>query len=283
MITLNELQRRQLRAFRRNKVAVGGAILTILLLLMALFASYIAPYDPLEQNVFIRLTPPTMAHLFGTDDYGRDILSRTIWGSHISLAVGIGSVILGMLAGSLMGMIAAFEGGRAGNLIMRMVDIMLCLPAEIFGIMVLIVLGQGLDKLIISLGVVMTPRFARMSYGSTLSIKERDYIQAARALGARNPRIIILHILPNILGEILVMSSLWTATAIRVEANLSFLGLGVAPPTPTWGNMVREGVNQLTIAPWMSIFPGLAIMLAVLAFNLIGDGLRDVMDPKLQS
>jgi len=283
MITLNDLQRRQLGAFSRNRVAVAGAILTILLLLMALFANSLSPYDPLEQNVFIRLTRPELTHLLGTDDYGRDILSRTIWGSHISLAVGIGSVILAMPMGSLMGMIAALEGGRAGNLIMRMVDVMLCLPAEIFGIMILIVLGQGLDKLIISLGIVMTPRFARMSYGSTLSIKERDYIQAARALGTKKPRIIILHILPNILGEILVMSSLWTATAIRVEANLSFLGLGVAPPTPTWGNMVREGVNQLTIAPWMSVFPGLAIMLAVLAFNLIGDGLRDVMDPKLQS
>jgi peptide/nickel transport system permease protein len=160
---------------------------------------------------------------------------------------------------------------------------MMCFPAEIFAIMVLVVLGQGLDKLIISIGIVMTPRFARLSYGSSLSVKERDYIEAARALGAKRARIVLSHIFPNILGEILVMSSLWTATAIRVEANLSFLGLGVAPPTPTWGNMVREGVNQLTNAPWLSIFPGLAIMLAVLSFNLMGDGLRDVMDPKLQT
>ncbi len=283
MIMLTDLQRKQLRAFFRNKVSVAGAIMTMLILLMALFASWFSPYDPLEQNVFSRLTPPNAAHPLGTDDYGRDILSRSICGSRVSLTVGLGAILLGMMMGSLMGMIAAFEGGRSGTLIMRMVDIMMCLPAEIFAILVLVVLGQGLDKLIISLGIVMTPRFARLSYGSTLSIKERDYIEAARALGARSPRIILRHILPNILGEILVMSSLWTATAIRVEANLSFLGLGVAPPTPTWGNMVREGVNQLTNAPWMSIFPGVAIMLAVLSFNLIGDGLRDVMDPKLQS
>ncbi|RMF85833.1 MAG: ABC transporter permease, partial [Nitrospinota bacterium] len=163
------------------------------------------------------------------------------------------------------------------------VDILLCFPAEILAIMVLVVLGQGLDKLIITIGIVMTPRFDRLSYGSTLSLKEREYIEAARSIGARGFRILFRYILPNILGEILVMSSLWTATAIRVESNLSFLGLGVAPPTPTWGNMVRAGVNQLTNAPWLSIFPGLAIMLAVLAFNLIGDGLRDVMDPKLHS
>jgi peptide/nickel transport system permease protein len=282
MIRLNDLQRKQLRAFMRNKLSVVGAFMTLLIFMIAFFAGSLSPYDPLDQNVFSRLTAPETIHPFGTDDYGRDILSRAIWGGRISLAVGVGSITIGLLVGSIMGMIAAFEGGRPGSLIMRAVDIMMCLPAEIFGIMVLIVLGQGLDKLIVSLGIVMTPRFARMSYGSTLSIKERDYIQAALALGASTPRIILRHILPNILGEILVMSSLWTATAIRVEANLSFLGLGVAPPTPTWGNMVREGVNQLTNAPWMSIFPGLAIMLAVLAFNLIGDGLRDVMDPKLQ-
>ncbi len=280
---LSDLRRKQLRAFLRNRVSVVGTIMTLLIVLMALFAAWLSPYDPMEQNVFSRLTPPEIKHFFGTDSYGRDSFSRTIWGSRISLIVGVGSVILGMVIGSLMGMIAAFEEGKYGNLIMRGVDIMMCFPAEIFAIMVLVVLGQGLDKLIISIGIVMTPRFARLAYGSALSVKERDYIEAVRALGAKRKRIVLSHIFPNILGEILVMSSLWTATAIRVEANLSFLGLGVAPPTPTWGNMVREGVNQLTNAPWLSIFPGLAIMLAVLSFNLMGDGLRDVMDPKLQT
>ncbi len=280
---LNDLQRRQLRVFWRNKVAVGGAAMTLVLVMTALCAQWLAPYDPTEQNVFYRLTPPELLHPFGTDDYGRDILSRVIWGSRISLAVGMGSVFLGMVVGSLLGMIAGFKGEKLGDLIMRSAGILLCFPAEILAIMVLVVLGQGLDKLILTIGIVMTPRFARLSYGSTLSLKEREYIEAARSIGAQSPHILLRYILLNILGEILVMSSLWTATAIRVESNLSFLGLGVAPPTPTWGNMVRAGVNQLTNAPWLPIFPGLAIMLAVLAFNLIGDGLRDVMDPKLHS
>ncbi|MBW1995570.1 MAG: ABC transporter permease [Deltaproteobacteria bacterium] len=279
---MNNLRKKQLRVFLRNRVAVVGFFLTVLVVLVALLAAKISPYDPLEQNVYSRLTSPDTKHLFGTDSYGRDVLSRVIYGSRISLAVGVCSILVGMSIGSLMGMFAAFDRGKIGNLIMRAVDVMMCFPAEIFAILFLVMIGQGLDKLIFSIGVVMTPRFARLAYGTTLSVREREYIEAARALGAKRPRIILKHIFPNILGEILVMSSLWTATAIRVEANLSFLGMGVPPPTPTWGNMVRTGVTQLTNAPWLSIFPGLAIMVAVLAFNLIGDGLRDVMDPKLQ-
>jgi peptide/nickel transport system permease protein len=282
IMLLNDLRRKQLRVFLRNRVAVVGFFLTILLILIAFFAGNLAPYDPLEQNVYSRLTSPEVKHWFGTDSYGRDTLSRVIYGSRISLTVGVASIVFGMIIGSMMGMFAAFDRGKIGNLIMRAVDVMMCFPGEIFAILFLVMIGQGLEKLIISIGVVMTPRFARLAYGTTLSIREREYIEAARSLGAKRPRIIIKHIFPNILGEIMVMSSLWTATAIRVEANLSFLGMGVPPPTPTWGNMVRTGVTQLTNAPWLSIFPGLAIMIAVLAFNLIGDGLRDVMDPKLQ-
>jgi peptide/nickel transport system permease protein len=279
---LNDLRRKQVRVFLRNRIAVVGFFLTFLLIMIAIFAGSIAPYDPIEQNVYSRLTPPEFTHWFGTDSYGRDTLSRVIHGSRVSLTVGAGSIVVGMVLGSLMGMFAAFDRGRTGNLIMRAVDVMMCFPAEIFAILFLVMIGQGMDKLIIAIGVVMTPRFARLSYGTTLSIREREYIEAARALGAKRPRVVLKHIFPNILGEIMVMSSLWTATAIRVEANLSFLGMGVPPPTPTWGNMVRTGVSQLTNAPWLSIFPGLAIMVAVLAFNLIGDGLRDVTDPKLQ-
>ena len=259
-----------------------GFFLTLLLILLAFFAGYIAPYDPDEQNVYSRLTTPDLKHWFGTDSYGRDTLSRVIHGSRISLAVGVCSIIVGMFIGSIAGMFAAFDRGKIGNLIMRTVDVMMCFPAEIFAILFLVMLGQGVDKLIFVIGVVMAPRFARLAYGTTLSIREREYIEAARALGAKSPRVVLKHIFPNILGEILVMCSLWTATAIRVEANLSFLGMGIPPPAATWGNMVRTGVSQLTNAPWLAIFPGLAIMVAVLAFNLIGDGLRDVMDPKLQ-
>jgi len=279
---LNDLQRKQLRVFLRNRIAVVGFFLTLALILLAFFAGYVAPYDPDEQNVYSRLTSPDFKHWFGTDSYGRDTLSRVIHGSRISLTVGVLSIMFGMVVGSLMGMFAAFDRGKIGNLIMRAVDVMMCFPAEIFAILFLVMIGQGMDKLIFAIGVVMTPRFARLSYGTTLSIREREYIEAARALGAKRPRVVLKHIFPNILGEILVMCSLWTATAIRVEANLSFLGMGIPPPTATWGNMVRTGVSQLTNAPWLAIFPGLAIMVAVLAFNLIGDGLRDVMDPKLQ-
>lgn len=279
---LNDLRRKQLRVFLRNRIAVVGFFLTLALILLAFFAGYVAPYDPDEQNVYSRLTSPDLKHWFGTDSYGRDTLSRVIHGSRVSLAVGVCSIMIGMIIGSLAGMFAAFESGKIGNLIMRAVDVMMCFPAEIFAILFLVMIGQGVDKLILAIGVVMAPRFARLAYGTTLSIREREYIEAARALGAKRPRVVLKHIFPNILGEILVMCSLWTATAIRVEANLSFLGMGIPPPTATWGNMVRTGVSQLTNAPWLAIFPGLAIMVAVLAFNLIGDGLRDVMDPKLQ-
>ena len=279
---LNDLQRKQLRVFLRNRIAVVGFFLTLALILLAFFAGYVAPYNPNEQNVYSRLTSPDLKHWFGTDSYGRDTLSRVIHGSRVSLTVGVCSIMIGMIIGSLAGMFAAFESGKIGNLIMRAVDVMMCFPAEIFAILFLVMIGQGIDKLIFAIGVVMAPRFARLAYGTTLSIREREYIEAARALGAKRPRVVLKHIFPNILGEILVMCSLWTATAIRVEANLSFLGMGIPPPTATWGNMVRTGVSQLTNAPWLAIFPGLAIMVAVLAFNLIGDGLRDVMDPKLQ-
>ena len=279
---LNDLRRKQLRVFLRNRIAVVGFFLTLALILLAFFAGYVAPYDPDEQNVYSRLTSPDLKHWFGTDSYGRDTLSRVIHGSRVSLSVGVCSIMIGMIIGSLAGMFAAFESGKIGNLIMRAVDVMMCFPAEIFAILFLVMIGQGVDKLIFAIGVVMAPRFARLAYGTTLSVREREYIEAARALGAKRPRVVLKHIFPNILGEILVMCSLWTATAIRVEANLSFLGMGIPPPTATWGNMVRTGVSQLTNAPWLAIFPGLAIMVAVLAFNLIGDGLRDVMDPKLQ-
>ena len=279
---LNDLQRKQLRVFLRNRIAVVGFFLTLALILLAFFAGYVAPYDPNEQNVYSRLTSPDLKHWFGTDSYGRDTFSRVIHGSRVSLTVGVCSIMIGMIIGSLAGMFAAFESGKIGNLIMRAVDVMMCFPAEIFAILFLVMIGQGVDKLIFAIGVVMAPRFARLAYGTTLSVREREYIEAARALGAKRPRVVLKHIFPNILGEILVMCSLWTATAIRVEANLSFLGMGIPPPTATWGNMVRTGVSQLTNAPWLAIFPGLAIMVAVLAFNLIGDGLRDVMDPKLQ-
>lgn len=275
-------RRRRWRTFLRNRTAVVGMAVALLVVWAALFAPWIAPHDPLAQNVFYRLTPPERAHPMGTDSYGRDVFSRLIWGARISLAVGVLSVAFGMIAGSLLGLLAAYRGRTVGALIMRGVDVLMSFPDEILGIMILAVLGAGLDRLIIAIGIVMTPRFARLSYGPALAIKEKEYVEAARAIGSSDWKILLRHILPNVAGEIVVMGSLWTATAIRVEANLNFLGLGVPPPIPTWGNMVQTGIDQLTYAPWLSLFPGLAIMITILAFNMLGDGLRDVIDPRLQ-
>jgi peptide/nickel transport system permease protein len=187
-----------------------------------------------------------------------------------------------MVLGTTMGMIAGYMGGRVENIIMRTVDVLMSFPNLIMGLMVMALLGSGLVKLIIAIGIVMAPRFARVAHGPTLAVREKEFVEAARAIGVSDFRMLRHHILPNIFGEVLVMGSLWAATAIRIEANLSFIGLGVPPPTPTWGNMIRSGVEWLTNAPWLSIFPGLAILLTVLSFNMMGDGLRDVTDPKLQ-
>lgn len=275
--------RRIWRTFFKNKIAVIGAALALMVILVAILAPWLSPYDPLKQNVFYRLTPPERSHLLGTDMYGRDVLSRIIWGAQVSLLVGTSSVLLGMILGTIMGMIAAYKGGKIESAIMRATDILMSFPDEVLGIMVMVVLGSGLTKLIIAIGILMVPRFARLAYGPTLALKEKEYVDAARAVGISDFRIVRRHILPNIFGEVLVMGTLWTATAIRLEANLSFLGLGVSPPTPTWGNMIQDGVAQLTNAPWLSVFPGLAILITVLSFNMMGDGLRDIADPKLRT
>ena len=250
--------------------------------LIPVVAPQLSPFDPLAQDIHMRLHAPDGPFVLGTDDFGRDVLSRIFWGARISLTIGIGSVLFGMVLGSAMGMLAGLRGGRLGAFIMRCADTMMCFPAEILAILILVVLGQGVDKMLITIGLVMTPRFARLSYGSTLALREREFIEADLALGASTLYVLRQGILPNIMGELLVMSSLWAATAIRVEANLSFLGMGVSPPTPTWGNMVREGIEHLSTAPWLSFAPGLAIMATVLGLTLLGDGMRDVMDPKLQ-
>jgi len=269
--------------FTRNRVAVVGLLLVLLIAAVAIAAPLLSPHDPLDQSARDKLTPPSADYPLGRDDFGRDILSRIIYGARISLLVGITSVLLGGTLGTLMGVAAGYKGGAVETGIMRVVDTMLAFPDLITGLLVLAVLGSGLDKMIIAIGLVISPRFARLAHGPTLSLRSTDFVNAARAIGVGDLRMLGRHVLPNIMGEMLVMASLWTATAIRIEANLSFIGLGVSPPTPTWGQMIRDGTTHLTTAPWFSIFPGIAILVTVLAFNLLGDGLRDVLDPKLQS
>jgi len=270
-----------LRVFLRNKTSLIGAGISLVVILLALAAPLVSPYDPLKQNVYHRLTPPEATHLLGTDYYGRDVLTRIFYGTRVSLLVGMVSVGLAMLIGTLLGIIAGFKGGKLEVVLMRLQDILMSFPAEVFGVMVMIVMGPGIGNVIFAITILMIPRFARMSHAPTLAIKEMDFISSAKAIGASDLRTITRHILPNIFGEILVMGTLWLGTAIRLEASLSFLGVGVPPPTPTLGNMVRVGVDFLALAPWISVFAGLAILVTVFGFNLLGDGLRDISDPKL--
>ena len=283
--------------FKRNRTAIVGLILVILIACTSIFADdwpiaflqgrkaqpLLAPFDPTKQDAYRRLEAPSLAHPMGLDTYGRDILSRVIYGGRVSLMVGICSVLVGGAMGTLLGLVAGYSGGRVENAIMRGIDVLMAFPSLIMGLMVLAVLGSGISKMIIAIGIMLSPTFARVVHGATLSIKETDYVEAARAIGVSRFRILRVHILPNVFGEVVVMASIWTATAIRIEANLSFIGLGVSPPTPAWGTMIRDGTQYLTNAPWVSIFPGLAILITVFAFNLLGDGLRDIVDPRLQA
>ncbi len=274
--------RRLWKTFLRNRAAVFGLLLAVLVTVLSVAAPLLTSYDPLIQDARSRLQAPSETHLLGRDPFGRDVFSRVLYAGRISLLVGVCSVLLGGVIGSALGLVAGYTGGRVENLIMRFVDILMAFPSLLLGLMVLAVLGNGLFKMILAIGIMLSPAFARVLHGAALSLKKREFVEGARSVGAGPIRIVALHILPNVMGEVVVLGSLWTASAIRTEANLSFIGLGVSPPTPTWGNMIREGTPHLLNAPWLSIFPGIAILLAVLGFNLLGDGLRDVLDPHLR-
>jgi peptide/nickel transport system permease protein len=268
------------RAFARNRIATLGLGLVCVLTVLSIGAPLLAPADPFEQETATRLRAPSRVHPFGQDTFGRDILARVLYAGRVSLLVGMCSVLLGGTVGTALGLVAGYAGGRIENLLMRLVDVLMVFPSLLLGLVVLAVLGTGISKMVLAIGLVLSPAFARMAHSSTLAIKASEYVTAARSMGAGQTRIVLVHVLPNILGEIVVLASIWIANAIRVEANLSFIGLGVSPPTPTWGNMIREGTSHLVNAPWLSVFPGAAILLAVMAFNLMGDGLRDVLDPR---
>jgi peptide/nickel transport system permease protein len=261
---------------------VAGALLVVVVGLLALLAPFLTEHDPLAQNARARLSGPDGTHPLGRDGFGRDVLTRVLHAGRISLMVGLSAVAVGGVLGSVLGLVAGYGRPTTENVLMRVVDVLMAFPNLLLGLTILAVLGPGLPKMIIAIGLMLAPAFARVVHASVLSLKKREFVEAARALGVSQPRVLGLHVLPNVLGEVVVLASLWTASAIRVEASLSFIGLGVSPPTPTWGNMIREGTLHLTNAPWLSVFPGLAILATVLGFNLMGDGLRDALDPRLR-
>ena len=271
---------RWMRRFRRDRMAVGGVIFVALLIFVAVFAPWLAPYDPAEQHIIYRLRGPSEMFRLGTDEFGRDVLSRLIYGSRASLVVGLASVFLAGVLGTIIGGISGYLGGRVDQVISSITNILMSFPSLLLGLMVVVALGPGTTNVVIAVALSLLPNFIRLARGPVLALRQKEFIQACRAIGASETRIILRHIIPNILGPISVMSTLWIATAIRTEASLSFLGLGVQPPTPSWGNMIRSGVNNILSNPWLAVFSGLAITVTVLAFNVIGDGLRDALDPK---
>jgi peptide/nickel transport system permease protein len=267
----------------RNRLAVIGCLVLGLLALVAVFADLIAPYTINEVDIPNRLSPPSLAFPFGTDELGRDVFSRTIIASRVSLQVGFISVGLALAIGVPVGLIAGYYGRMTDSILMRAMDVLFSFPAILLAIAILAALGSGITNAMIAIGIVYTPIFARITRGSVLSVKESVFITAARSLGSSDFRIIRTHILPNVLAPIIVQTSLSLAFAILAEAALSFLGLGVQPPDPAWGRMLSEGRGFFEAAPWMAIFPGLAILLTVMAFNFLGDGLRDALDPQQRS
>jgi peptide/nickel transport system permease protein len=261
---------------------MAGAIALIVIVFGAVFAPWIAPYSPTRQDFRIERQPPSWQHLMGTDEFGRDIFSRIIWGAQASLEAGLVAATIALVIGVLCGMLAAFYGGRADSVIMRGMDVVLAFPYILLAIAVVAILGPGLRNAMIAIGIVYVPHYARIARGSVLSVRSREYVDAARALGANDSRVMRQHILPNTLAPLIVQTTLCVGIAIIDTAGLSFLGLGTQPPTPDWGNMLAAGRNYVIDSPWIATFPGLAILVTVLAFNLVGDALRDAFDPRLR-
>jgi peptide/nickel transport system permease protein len=271
-----------LRRFIKNKLSVIGLIIVTLMIITALIAPVISPYDPLKISISDRITPPSQDHIFGTDQFGRDLFSRILYGTKVSLQVGIYSVVLGALFGIILGCFGGFFGGWIDFVVVLIFDTVISFPATLLAIGLMAVIGPKLGNVIIALTIIGIPRYGRIARGVVLSIREKEYIEAAKALGSNRIKTIVLHILPNSMAPLIVVTTIGVANAVLIEAALSFLGLGVPPPAPSWGNILSDGRNYLTQAPWMTLFPGIAISILVLGFNTLGDGLRDVLDPKLK-
>ena len=271
---------RSLRILVRRRTALAGLGVVLFFIALAILAPLVSPYDPLKTNWLLVRKPPSALHWFGTDEIGRDVLSRVIWGTRASLSAGLVSVSLALAAGVPIGLVSGYLGGIVDGTLMRMVDAMLAIPFLILAIALAAFLGPSLANAMIAIGVSQTPIFARLTRGQVFAVKHEDYIEAARAVGNPHYRIVLRHILPNIVPPLLVQATLAAATAIIAEAALSFLGLGEQPPDPSWGSMLNTAKNFISQAPWMALWPGLAIFLLVLSLNLFGDGLRDALDPR---
>ena len=275
------------RRLRKSHAAIFGMVVVVLLVLVAIFADVIAPQSPTTNNPMATFAEPSAQHLLGTDQLGRDMLSRIIHGSRVSLTIGLSSVILAVFVGLPLGIIAGFYGGVFDTLIMRAMDVILSFPVILLAIIIMVMFTPtdgfwGIVKVTGAVAIVRVPIYARLVRGSVLSIKEKEYIEACRALGQRDPLVLIRHILPNCLAPIIVAGTLSVATAIIVEASLSFLGVGVQPPTPSWGWDLKANVAWIQESPWLALCPGFAIFITVLSFNLFGDGLRDALDPRMK-
>ena len=270
-------------SFRKNKLALTGSAIVVFFFLLSIFAPWISPYDPGAINLQTVLSPPSTAHPLGTDQLGRDVLSRMIWGSQISLKVGFVSTGIAIFIGMILGAVAGYYGRWVDTLIMRSVDIMLCFPTFFLILAVIAFLEPSIWNIMIIIGLTGWMGITRLVRADFISLKERDFVQAARAIGASDFRIIFSHLLPNAMASLLVAATFGIAGAILTESALSFLGIGVQPPTPSWGNILTDGKDNIDIAWWLSLYPGMAILLTVLGYNLLGEGIRDVLDPRLKS
>jgi len=270
------------RRLKRNRAAIVGGIIVLLFVATAILAPWLSPYHPNEGDLTKRLKAPDREHLLGTDPLGRDILSRVIYGARISLQIQIVAVVIAMFVGTILGMVGGYYGGTFDNLIMRLMDILLAFPGIFLAIAIIAVLGPGLTNLMLAAGIYSIPQFARIVRGSVLSLKEKEFVEAARAVGEKDFNILFRYLLPNSMAPIIVQTTLRMATVLLTASGLSFLGLGVQPPTPEWGAMLSNARAYLITAPHVATVPGLAIMLVVMGFNLFGDGLRDSLDPRLR-
>jgi len=268
------------RLVRKYWLTFSGLLLLTVIVFCSLFAPSLSPYDPSSQSIVNRFHVPSEKYILGTDAYGRDVLSRVLYGTRVSLLVGVLSVAFGAILGIPLGIITGYYGGKVDAIVVEILNVLMAFPTLLLGIIILALTGGGVTKVIMVIGFSLIARFARLSRSLTYKIRELPYCEAAKALGEGSARVMSKHILPNMAGEIIVMATLWIPMAIQAEASLSFLGLGIRPPTPSWGGMIREGTDALLYAPWVSIVPGIAIFISVLAFNIVGDSLRDALDPK---